>query len=1442
MSEQELITLAERMGLQGAELKTWVDARLERAHEESVQAREERSAERQAAKERLEIEERTLQLRIRLAEVEGSREPTARDREPERSQSRPCLINPHNLIPVFDEGRDDLDAYLKRFERVAVGQEWPEEKWATALSLCLSGEALKVFGRLSPEDSLDYQSTKMALLQRFRFTAEGYREKFRQSKPEDGETGKQYATRLQSYFDRWLEMSETDEDFASVRNLIVAEQFLNNCHDRLALFLREKKCRTVKEMAEAADTFLEAQRQTNLLVFRTKSANNIPKEQEGFTYTQPPLRCFVCDRPGHRASDCRTKPQRVFCGHCRKPGHDARACPSNGGSKKMTSCIVSTDQKSETPRCADDSSQDEYVASALRTRTATATRNLPVLQGEVFGHTVSVLRDTGSNTLVVRRSLVPDDALTGTTATILLADGSCIEVPEAEVRILSPYFTGNAIVKCMTSPLYDVIVGNVPGARDANDPDSTWKESASLKSETNQALNSEEKSKDGCGTNSTVMVGVSSKGHRRKLTTAKFGNLEVTQESFRQKQEEDRSLDVCRAKVDTLIRGKGATYHSFMFEKGILYRVYHLTPGKSVQQAVVPKALRVHVLHLAHESPISGHQGIKKTKDRVLESFYWPGVQEEVRRFVKSCDACQRTYPKGKVGKAPLGRMPLIDTPFERVAVDIIGPLTPISKKGNRYILTLVDFATRYPDAVALPAIDSATVADGLLEMFSRIGFPREILCDQASCFTSGLMEEVNALLAIRHLSSTPYHPICNGLVERFNGTLKQMLRKLCQEKPKSWDRFLAPLLFAYREVPQASMGFSPFELIYGRHVRGPLDILKELWTGEDLEEDIKTTYGYVLDLRERLERTLKLAQENLSRAQHSQKKYYDRTSKTRQLKVGDRALILLPTRENKLLMHWKGPFPVTGKKNDHDYWLDLGHTTKMFHINMLKRYEERQPEVTSQASSFVVVEEGESDSPLPTFKVNEGKGIESVTLGSNLDEAQRDDMCNLLEEFRDIFSEVPGKTNLLECRLELTTTKPISTSQYPLPFAMKEIVEKEVQDMLKLGVIERSHSPYNSPLVLVKKPDNSFRACIDFRHINEVLVSDAEPIPRTDIMFAEVGTKSVFSKLDLTKGYWQVPLEESSRPKTAFSTQSGHYHFLYMPFGIKTASAIFTRLMRTLLHGIPNTVHYIDDVLIATATWEEHLVTLKQLFQRIREAGLRIKPQKCEIGMTSVIFLGHHLGDGTIRPVESTIAKIAKAPRPETKKQLRSFLGLAGYYRDLIPHYAQKAKPLTEMTRKMEKNKLAWNTEREEAFETLKQALASMPVVKAADIKKPFVLRTDASDRCIGAVLMQEHEGLLHPVSYASRQLMPREERYSAIERECLALVWAIAKFHIFLYGTSFVVQTDHQPLRYLSQAKHLNSRILRWSLALQEYTFRVEHIKGSENVGADYMSRLQV
>lgn len=290
------------------------------------------------------------------------------------------------------------------------------------------------------------------------------------------------------------------------------------------------------------------------------------------------------------------------------------------------------------------------------------------------------------------------------------------------------------------------------------------------------------------------------------------------------------------------------------------------------------------------------------------------------------------------------------------------------------------------------------------------------------------------------------------------------------------------------------------------------------------------------------------------------------------------------------------------------------------------------------------------------------------------------------------------------------------------------------------------------------------------------------------------------------------------------------------MPFGIKTASAVFTRLMRTLLQDLSNVVHYIDDVLIATMTWEEHVKTLKPFLHKMREAGLTIKPQKCEIAMTSVVFLGHRLGAGNIQAVEGTDDKIAEAPRPETKKQLRSFLGLTGYCRDLIPRYAEKAQPLTDLTRKMKKKTICWSPHREAAFQT---KVASEPLVKAPDSERVLVLRTDASDTCIGAILMQEHGDVLHPVFYASRQLLPRERIYSTIERESLALVWAIQKFYVFLYGKHFIVQTDPQPLQYIAKAKHLNSRVLRWRLALQKYWFAIQHIKGSGNAGADFLSR---
>ena len=290
------------------------------------------------------------------------------------------------------------------------------------------------------------------------------------------------------------------------------------------------------------------------------------------------------------------------------------------------------------------------------------------------------------------------------------------------------------------------------------------------------------------------------------------------------------------------------------------------------------------------------------------------------------------------------------------------------------------------------------------------------------------------------------------------------------------------------------------------------------------------------------------------------------------------------------------------------------------------------------------------------------------------------------------------------------------------------------------------------------------------------------------------------------------------------------------MPFGLVNAPATFSRMMRQVLRGMTQVQNYIDDILVYTETWDQHL---KQLLQRLREANLTAKPSKCQIGCQDVEFLGHIVGQGKLQPMQDKLQKIRGARHPETKKELRSFIGLASYYRKFIPNFSTIAAPLTDLTKNREPNKVVWTGKQEEAFTLLKEHLTCSPILCLPNFEQPFTLRTDASDIGIGAVLLQDHEGVKRPVAYASRKLLPREQAYSVMERECLALVWGIAKFQIFLDGKEFVLETDHQPLSYLQRAKLLNSRIMRWALSLQPFRFRIEAIPGVRNVGADFLSR---
>ena len=313
--------------------------------------------------------------------------------------------------------------------------------------------------------------------------------------------------------------------------------------------------------------------------------------------------------------------------------------------------------------------------------------------------------------------------------------------------------------------------------------------------------------------------------------------------------------------------------------------------------------------------------------------------------FCKSCDICQRTIQKGRVTKVPLGKMPLIDTPFKRIAVDIVGPTEPRSDKKSCYILTMIDYATRYPEAVALPSNEMERVAEALIAMFSRIGIPSEMLIEHESRVMIEVMNEVSRLLSLQQLTSTPYRPYSKGPVERFHAMLKRVLLTMCAERPNDWDKYLPALLFAVREIPQESLGFSPFELLYGRNVRGPMQILRELWSVEETDEHARLTHQYVIDLRERLEKTCKLAQDDIRKLDIKQNAFYDKRAKSRKFDV--------PSESNKVLLQWNGPYEVLEVVNAMNYKINVKGVVNTYPANILKLYVERQ-NVTSYRSAAI--------------------------------------------------------------------------------------------------------------------------------------------------------------------------------------------------------------------------------------------------------------------------------------------------------------------------------------------------------------------------------------------------------------------------------------------------------------------------------------------------------
>ncbi|CAM9499205.1 unnamed protein product [Heterosigma akashiwo] len=420
--------------------------------------------------------------------------------------------------------------------------------------------------------------------------------------------------------------------------------------------------------------------------------------------------------------------------------------------------------------------------------------------------------------------------------------------------------------------------------------------------------------------------------------------------------------------------------------------------------------------------------------------------------------------------------------------------------------------------------------------------------------------------------------------------------------------------------------------------------------------------------------------------------------------------------------------------------------------------------------------------------------------------------------------SSKPGKTPYIVHRINSKGTCYVR----PYRLAATEIDKAEAicEEMLKDGIIKPSNSAFNNPVVMVTKKDQTSRFCLDLKRLNSLCAATSYPLDSiADCMDSLGGGVHYLSSVDIIAAFWNIEVDPEDQHKLAFSVRSKKYEFTRVPFGLKDSSYTFVMLMNKVL-GDSKWMHsmcYIDDVVVFTKKKDFglHLQHLQDVFTRLQRANLRLKAAKCEFATGEISFLGYRVGREGLKPCPKKIEAIAQIAVPRTKKQVRSFLGLAGFYRNMIKMFSVTAEPLHGLTKAKNPERVRWTPECQKAFEALKEALTSHPVLQLPDMFLPFILETDASKMGIGAVLMQELEpGKMCAIAYASRLNSPAQKNYSVFDLELSAIVYGVTRFRPYLYGRTFTIVSDHKALRHLMSLTQPGDRLARWQLMLADYT----------------------
>ena len=451
--------------------------------------------------------------------------------------------------------------------------------------------------------------------------------------------------------------------------------------------------------------------------------------------------------------------------------------------------------------------------------------------------------------------------------------------------------------------------------------------------------------------------------------------------------------------------------------------------------------------------------------------------------------------------------------------------------------------------------------------------------------------------------------------------------------------------------------------------------------------------------------------------------------------------------------------------------------------------------------------------------------------------------IAQVIEVYKSLFSQQIGQTNITHHIIETGNAAPVKIPPRPIPFHYVDKVQKQLADMVNEGIIRPSSSPWCAPAVYVPKQNGEIRICVDFVQLNRCTKKDSYPVPRADRPHQRLAGKKIFSKLDLRSAYWQFPMHPSSIEKTAFCPGPGYglWEFVAMPYGLTGATQTCQRALdETFCECYDCVDNYVDDIIVFSDDMDTHIKDLHRVFKKLKSAGFVLRGSKCLLGQDSVTHLGFRYSAEGIKPSEDKTKIIAEWPVPKNTKELRSFLGLANFYRNFVPGFANISSPLNDLTSK--RIPFIWTTEHQTAFDNLRHTLMSPPILDYPQQQDHSILTTDASDVGLGAVLSTSRGTV---IEFASRALTSLEQKYTTSEKECLAVIWATRKFCHYLLGTSFTLETDHKPLEWLEshrQSHARSQRLERWSLELRAYDFNITYRPGKSNQCADALSRCPV